>query len=186
MNEKNTLESLFGQLGGSFDLETPVPGHRERFRLKMEQSASRGAGGGQRSWWRPLSIAASVALLIGASVFMLRPVPTVEQQVAKISPEVSETSTYFAGVVEQQVRLLEELSSPETKPLIDDTIRQLGLLEADYRKMEADLIGGGNSKLILSAMITNFQTRIDLLQDVMLKVEEIKQFKDESNESNAL
>ena len=46
--------------------------------------------------------------------------------------------------------------------------------ENNYKELELDLINGGNSKLILSAMITNFQTRIDLLQDVLQQVEEIK------------
>jgi len=60
---------------------------------------------------------------------------------------------------------------------------QLTKLEINYKKLEQDLIGGGNSKLILSAMITNFQTRIDLLQEVMDKIENIKTFKNYDDEN---
>jgi hypothetical protein len=70
--------------------------------------------------------------------------------------------------------------------MIADALRQLETLEKDYLKLEADLVAGGNSKFILSAMIQNFQTRIDLLQEVMNRVEEIKQFKNESHESNTI
>jgi hypothetical protein len=60
------------------------------------------------------------------------------------------------------------------------------VLETDYKKLEQDLIQGGDSKLILSAMITNFQTRIDLLREVMERVEEVKQFKNESHENTII
>ncbi|MEJ2584544.1 MAG: hypothetical protein P8Z38_05700 [Robiginitalea sp.] len=109
-----------------------------------------------------------------------------ETRVAEISPEVSQTSRYFAGLVSIQVQELQKMGSPETEPLIEDTLRQLELLEEDYQKLEEDLVSGGNSKLILSAMIQNFQTRIDLLQDVMVRIEEIKQFKNETHENNTV
>jgi len=54
---------------------------------------------------------------------------------------------------------------------------QLKKLENNYDLLEKEMIKGGNSKLILSAMITNFQTRIDLLQDVLDKIETIKKLK---------
>ena len=48
-----------------------------------------------------------------------------------------------------------------------------------YRKPLSDgiaprSVNGGNGKLLLSAMITNFRTRIDLLQEVLVKIENIK------------
>ena len=78
------------------------------------------------------------------------------------------------------------MSTPETEPLIEDTLAQLTLLEDEYKKLEQDLVKGGDAKLELSAMITNFQTRIDLLREVMERVEEVKQFKNESNENNTI
>ena len=186
MKNNNSIEDLFGELKGSFDVASPPAGHRERFLQRMESPGRSSGGSGSRPWWRHLSIAASIALLLAASVFLFRTEPSVQDQVAQISPEVSETSRYFAGLVSMQVEKLQEMSSPETKPLIEDTLRQLELLETDYVKMEQDLIQGGNSKMILSAMIQNFQTRIDLLQAMMDRIEEVKQFKNETNETNTI
>lgn len=184
MKEHNTLESLFEELRGSFDTQQPPEGHRERFRSRLSRQ---GGGGspetGKRSWWRPLAVAASVVLFMTASVFLLKPKPSMAQQVAAISPEVSETSMHFTSLVALQVRELQAAESPETQPLIDDTLRQLQSLEADYKKLEQDLVNGGNTNLILSAMITNFQTRIDLLEDVRKQIEQIKQFKNNSDEN---
>lgn len=186
MNQNDTIEKLFKELEGSFDVASPPGGHRERFEERLGASEDTSGNRKKGSWWRHLSIAASIALLLSASVFLFRQEPSMEARVAEISPEVSETSQYFAGLVTRQVQELRKMGSPETEPLIEDTLKQLELLEKDYRKLEEDLVAGGNSKFILSAMIRNFQTRIDLLQEVMNRVEEIKQFKNETHERNTI
>lgn len=180
MNQNDNIESLFGQLQGAFDQAEPAAGHRDRFLARLERPAP-GVVTLGRNWWRPLSIAATVLVLVTASVFLMRPDSSLEARVAKISPEVSETSSYFTSLVNQQVKELELENSPEAQPLIAATLRQLEQLESDYQKMEQDLLAGGNSKLILSAMIRNFQTRIDLLQDVMMQIEQIKLYKNETH-----
>ncbi|MEJ2163404.1 MAG: hypothetical protein P8X60_08850 [Robiginitalea sp.] len=186
MKRNDPIESLFEELSGSFDVASPPEGHRERFLNRLDRANQQGNADGGTPWWRHLSIAASIALLLAASVFLFRPEPTLENQVAEISPEVSETSMYFAGLVSRQIEVLKEMSSPETEPLIEDTLLQLEKLESNYLNLEQDLIEGGNSKMILSAMIQNFQTRIDLLQDVMVRIEEVKQFKNENHENNVI
>lgn len=182
--KEEKLEELFKSLQGRFDLEEPAQGHQNRFLEKL--NADKGVVGLQtkrRSWWKPLSIAASVVLLCALGFGLLNSTPSIEEQVAEISPEVSQTQFYFASLIEEQVRQLETKSSPETKRLIEDTMIQLQKLEANYSKLEQDLINGGNSKLILSAMITNFQTRIDLLEDVMIKIETIQNLKANDDEN---
>jgi hypothetical protein len=173
--KEDKLESLFGQLEGSFDTAEPGVGHRERFLAKLEDA---GAGSPRRNvreiWWRPLAIAASLAFLCMLGIRLFAPAPSVEDRVAQISPEISKTEFYFVNLIEEQVRLLENEATPETQQLVSDTMLQLEKLEENYKKLESDLLAGGNSKLILSAMITNFQTRIDLLQVVMKKIDTIK------------
>ncbi len=99
-------------------------------------------------WWKPLSIAASVVILLGIGFNIFNAPPTVDQQVADISPEVSQTQFYFASLIEEQVKQLENESTPETKKMIDDTMIQLNKLDADYKVLEQDLLNGGNSKFI--------------------------------------
>ena len=184
MKEDRTIEELFKTLQGSFDTEEPAEGHQQRFLDKL--SNANGVvrlAPKKRNWWRPLSIAASIILLfaVGASLYTNQ--PSMDEQLAKISPEASQTQFYFANLIEEQIKELENESTPETKILVDDTMAQLTKLEINYKKLEQDLINGGNSKLILSAMITNFQTRIDLLQEVMDKIENIKTFKNYDEEN---
>jgi len=183
MNEEN-LEKLFENLKGTFDIEEPAAGHKQRFLEKL--NAADGVVTLLRkrnSWWRPLSIAASVAILFALGLTIFNTQPTIDEQLAEISPEVSQTEFYFASLIDEQVKQLESESTPETKKMIDDTMVQLKKLEAAYNNLEQDLLNGGDSKLILSAMITNFQTRIDLLQEVMDKIESVKNFKPYNDEN---
>ena len=180
--KKDELKDLFEGLEGTFDTEEPREGHQQRFLEKLNHTNDVVVLTRKKTnWWRPLSMAASIAVLclIAIGVYTLR--PTLDEQVAQISPEVSNTQVYFASLIEDQVKQLENESSPETQQIINATMHQLKKLEHDYKSLETDLINGGNDKLILSAMITNFQTRIDLLQDVITQIEIIKNLKTQNN-----
>lgn len=182
--ENENIEQLFDRLRGTFDHAEPAEGHQQRFLDKLQ--ASQGVVSLERksrSWWKPLSIAASVVLLIGIGIGFFNTTPTRDEQLAEISPEVSRTQFYFASLIEEQVKELEEMGTPETQKIIDDTMIQLRRLETNYSSLEQDLLNGGNSKLILSAMITNFQTRIALLEDVLDQISAIKTLK-KQNDAN--
>lgn len=173
--EKDTLKNLFDSLQGTFDTEEPAHGHQSRFLEKLEASTNVVEIQRKRkSWWKPLSIAAVITLLVSIGIGTYSKEASTEEQLAEISPEVSTTQFYFASLIDEQMQKLKDETTPETEQIINDTLSQLKKLEANYEMLEEDLLNGGNSKLILSAMITNFQIRIDLLQDVMQQIESVK------------
>lgn len=181
---KDNLELLFERLQGDFNLEEPKKGHQERFLEKLSQTNEVVSLQQKKtSWWKPLSIAASIALicLLGLQVFNTR--PSLKEQMVEIAPEISKTEFYFASLIEEQVQQLKDEKSPETAKLVDDTLQQLEKLELNYQNLEQELVTGGNSKLILNAMITNFQTRIDLLREVLINIENIKNLKSYNDEN---
>ncbi|SNY99433.1 hypothetical protein [Flagellimonas pacifica] len=182
--KKDNLNQLFERLQGDFDHEEPRGGHQDRFLEKLNKA--NGVVTLQKkktNWWKPLSIAASVVIvcLLGLQVFNTE--PSIKEQVVEISPEVSQTEFYFASLIEEQIQLLKDEKSPETAKLVDDTLLQLDKLEINYQNLEKELINGGDSKIILNAMITNFQTRIDLLKEVLTNIENIKNLKSYNDEN---
>ncbi len=181
---KDSLDSLFERLQGEFDVAEPQNGHQERFLEKLNQNQGTVVLHKKKTpWWKHLSVAASVALvaLLGYQVF--GPKPSIKQQVVRMAPEVSQTEFYFANLIEEQIEVLQEEKTPETAQLVDDAMAQLQRLDKDYRTLERDLVNGGDGKIILSAMITNFQTRIDLLKEVLSQIENIKNLKSQNDES---
>ncbi|MAU14364.1 MAG: hypothetical protein CMH46_02355 [Muricauda sp.] len=181
---KDSLDSLFERLHGEFDVAEPQKGHHERFLEKLNQKQGTIVLHRKKTpWWKHLSIAASVAIvaLLGYQAF--GPKPSIKQQVVRMAPEVSQTEFYFANLIEEQIAVLQEEKTPETAKLVDDAMEQLQRLDKDYEALEEDLIKGGDGKIILSAMITNFQTRIDLLKEVLSQIENIKNLKKQNDES---
>lgn len=186
--EKDTIEKLFSKLHGNFDQEEPDQGHQQRFLDKLNVlKRDSGITSKHKTFGLSyISVAAGIALLLTLGFFQLNTPKTIDEQVAQISPEASNTQFYFANLIEEQVRVLQSEESPETKKIIEDTMSQLKKLELNYSKMEQDLVNGGNTKLILSAMITNFQTRIDVLNEVMIQIKTIKKIKSTNNENYAI
>ncbi|QBA63771.1 hypothetical protein [Muriicola soli] len=182
--KKSDIEDVFKKISPVLDREEPTAGHQDRFLEKLQGQntpATRGV-----SWWKPLAIAASVALLFGLFLGSLYQNPTADETLAEMGPEVSNTELYFAAVIEEQLTLLQQQDGPEANKIIADAMDQLAFLEADYNQMRTDLLEGGDYKIILSAMVQNFQMRIDLLKDVMQKVESIKNLKEQNDENFTL
>ncbi len=187
MTEKDNIEQLFEQLKGKLDTQEPAIGHRERFMAKLETLPKKQPRIKKDStWWKPLAIAASLLLLFSLALNFYNRPTTMEQQLSKISPEAVNSQYYFTSLIEEQVKTLQNERGPETDKMINDVMTQLNTLENDYKKLEQDLINGGNTKLILSAMIGNFQTRIGLLNEVIKQLEEIKSLKTQQHENSII
>ena len=77
-------------------------------------------------------------------------------------------------------------NSPETKKIVQDALVHMQLLEKDYDKITHDLAQKGENKQLIHAMITNFQTRISFLEDVLVKIENVKKIKESYHENNQI
>ena len=58
-------------------------------------------------------------------------------------------------------------------------MKQIETLENKYEQLKEDLSESGDDSRVIYAMISNFQNRIDLLQNVLQKIEEIKPLVDD-------
>ncbi|SFU55717.1 hypothetical protein SAMN05216480_10760 [Pustulibacterium marinum] len=183
--EKDTIDKLFDDLQGSFDTELPSQHHAQNFAERLQEKKQESIvlkpktkKSFVQKWWM---VAASVVILISAGLF------TLEQQnseVATLSPEVVKAQTYFASIINTELEKLDkEKSSPLTKKIISDAMIQLDKLEKDYNKLEEELIEDGENKKLIYAMITNFQMRIELLQNVLNTIDEVKTLNTETHEN---
>ena len=187
MEEKYNIEELFEELSGAFDQKDPAVGHEERFLKKLNKAQGTIAFIPQnRNWWKPLSLAASVALIGILTVGLFMNTPSVEDQVAEIAPEMPQTKVYFANLIEEQIQGMESYRNEDTAVIIQDALRQLERLENDYALLEQELIEGGNQNVIMTAMIQNFQNRIDVLNNYMSKITMINNLKTNNDENITL
>ena len=148
----------------------PVPqGHTERFAQKLEQSQKPKSGKKIRLW-TILSAVACVALFFGITQFL-------DLETSDEKPQLSESTQasemYFNQVINNELAKLKEKSDPVTQLVIQDAIKQLDLMENDYQKLRKQMIENGENKQLIKAMIVNFQQRINFLNDILKRTEEI-------------
>ncbi|WP_029038631.1 hypothetical protein [Salinimicrobium xinjiangense] len=187
MKTNKDLKELFEGL--DFDTAEPSVKHEERFREKLRQrpQKKKAKHNGIISLWGPvMTIAASFLLafvLIQGDIS--NPFST-GQELANVSPEMKQTQDFYSSVIRTELAALQEQKTPETEAVINDALNQLEILEKDYEKLKKDLGKSGQDKRVIYAMISNFQKRIDLLQIVLEKVNDINTLNNTSHENNII
>ncbi|MDG5491434.1 hypothetical protein [Psychroserpens sp. SPM9] len=181
---KNTIDKLFKTLEHDFDTEIPNSGHEHRFLDKLKQQNNTVVNSSKKTnHWKPfLAVAATIVLCF--SIFTVMQQQNSEPlDLASVSPELSQTQSFFTTAIEQELIAIEAQRSPETENMINDAMKALKVLEVDYESLQLDLTESGNDKRVIYAMITNFQNRINVLKAVLEHIEEVKNFKNNQNEN---
>ncbi|WP_299114129.1 hypothetical protein [uncultured Winogradskyella sp.] len=174
MSDKDNFDNLFEKLQGQFDHEEPNNGHETRFLEKLQAQKEVKKGSGFNSVWKPfLAIAASIIICL--SVFGGINNSDEVTDLASVSPEMSEVQDFFTATITEELKKLDAERSPLTEHIIYEAERQLKALEEDYSTLKDDLKQSGNDKRVIYAMISNFQSRIDILNNILDKIEDLKE-----------
>jgi hypothetical protein len=181
MKENDNIEEMFKRLEGKFNLEETPAGHEKRFMERLQTLENRTK---QKSFnvWKSLSIAASVALLLTVGFYNINDKKDVSD-LASVSPEMEKTQSFFITTINQEIEKLKSFEDADSQKLVDDALQSLAVLEQNFEKLKLDLAQSGNDKRVVAAMIANFQSRIEILEQVLITIEEIKTLKANRNET---
>ena len=92
-----------------------------------------------------------------------------------ISPKMQEVQNYFVSTIHQELRTLESNRSLETEAIIEHALEGLETLEEDYTFFIVELSKNGNQKkIIIQAMIDNYQQRLEILENVLTQIKNLK------------
>ena len=172
-------------------------GHEARFEERLAQAFPHR----KRPTWGWLAIAASVVALLGFGIWIFRPTPAIPegtQQVVSqdsvrtrpglslgdLSPDLRKVEQYYTANISLELAGLD--ISPENKKMADDYMARLRELDAEYQSLVTELNEYGPNEETISAMIRNFQIRLQLLQKLKAKLNELKQSKNETVSSNSV
>ena len=178
----DAIKDMFARLKEELETQEPAMNHKNRFADRLQQRTAKQDKKTSLFSWRPLSIAASIILLLGIGLTFLQK-DTQENDLASVSPEMKQTQSFFLGAINQELTALKKRETPETKKIVDDAITQLTILENEYKSLKVDLNKSSQDKRVIYAMIVNFQSRIDLLKEVATQIDQLKIFKTDSNEN---
>lgn len=175
MKAKDPIDQMFQNLNSEFELESPASGHKQRFLEKLQNqkgSKNTTAFPKPKNWQWFLGIAASFALILSVSFGLNR--NERPNDLASISPEMAETQTFFTSAIANELEKLNNEKLPEVQFLISDAKVRLNSLELAYDALKTDLNESGDDKLVIYAMIKNFQNRIEVLQNTLIQIDKIK------------
>ena len=177
---KDNLDNIFKNLENTFDIEEPRIGHFNRFENKLNQPKSKPVKN-NFNLYTIIAVAASVLLLFG--VWIGASFSKQGMELAKVSTEMEETQSYFTTSIKKELSLIENERNSTTEKLINDALKQIKKLEQQYKLLTIELKESSEDKRIIYAMISNFQQRIEVLQNVLAQIEEVKQLKTQDNEN---
>ena len=162
---EDKLHQFFSE--NEFDFQEPHSGHLERFERKLNQPKKV-----NKTSWKWLSVAASVVLIFG---FWLGSNHQKKQiELADISPKMEEVQTYFVSTINQELKTLEKNRSLDTETIIENALDQLEELEDEYKYFVKELTKNGKQRKIINMMIKNYQQRLDILENTLKQIEQIK------------
>lgn len=187
--KNDNVEELFQSL--DFDVVEPTENHRERFlkKLNSEETKPKNKPGNRYlfSMWGPaLAIAASLlaVFLLFQDILLNR--LDQKQELASVSSEMKTTQDFYASAIKTELYKLQQYKNPETEAVIQDALKQLEILETDYKKLKTDLAESGHDQRVIYAMISNFQQRINVLNNVLETVKNINEQKQQPHENPVL
>jgi hypothetical protein len=126
------------------------------------------------------AIAASVVVMLGITLLFTNNEKPKELKFA--SKETKQTDSIFTVLIKHQLEQIKAKKSPENEKIIKDALQQMKSLDSDYEKIKHELEVNGESKPIIYAMISNLQTRISFLQNVLKHIEETEKLKNLNDE----
>ena len=100
---------------------------------------------------------------------------------ADVSPKMEEAQNFYLASIQKEVETIKTRKTPANQKIIDDAFVQLELLETNYRKLTLELKESNADKRVIYAMITNFQTRLQILQNLMDQLEEFEELVPQEN-----
>ena len=162
---EDKLHQFFSE--NDFDFQEPHSGHLERFERKLNQPKKI-----NKTSWKWLSVAASVVLVLG---FWLGSSHQKQQmELADVSPKMEEVENYFVSTIYNELKTIESNRSLETETIIEQALDQLEELEEAYNMFLTELNVEGNQRKVINSMIKNYQQRLQILENVLKQIEQIK------------
>ncbi|WP_420319893.1 hypothetical protein [Flagellimonas sp.] len=183
------------------------PGHEARFLSKLEENMpidkvaveSEAPTKPTSFFW--LRIAASVVVVLGLTAYFLfgevkfigdpkGAIADVENtdaphqgiSLGDLSPDLKKVESYYVTNINLELSGLE--FTGENKAIIDSYMLRLSELDKEYRKLNVELNDIGPNDDTINALIQNLQLRLQLLQKLKSKLNQLKSSKNEQEPAN--
>ncbi|MFK7812031.1 MAG: hypothetical protein AB8B59_06020 [Maribacter sp.] len=172
-------------------------GHEARFSKRLDDELPKA----KKLPYYLFKIAATVLLLITAGYFGFQKFSEepnkktivnseneikeqVEISLGDLSPDLKKVENFYVANINLELSKLEV--SKDTKGLVDSFMEQLENLDTEYNGLTIELNQMGPNDQTISALIQNLQLRLQLLQKLKKKLNDLNTSKNEQVETNTI
>lgn len=155
-----------------FEGAEPGEGHLERFQEKLDNLHKLPSNGKRWYSYRLIRVAAVIFALIGLSViyYLINPVDNSNKLAANTLPkEVQEARMYYTKLADQKLQKINECapSSSEASYIQKVVTEEITELDSSSIKLEEQLVNEKDNKKIINALLRNYKTKSDLLDNIL-------------------
>ena len=185
MNDE--LERLIIKNRSSLQDEEPLEGHFDRFEARLQKASKPSL----KINFRPvLKIAAIVVftLLAGNQArIWLTPEKKETLSLGSISKEYKEVEFYYTSAIQVGMNQWKKLSDEGLVSVTEQEMmkKEQQEFDANYQKLQKDLEANPNDDRVINAMLEYYQARMNIINLIINKLQEVKQQKNnKSHEIN--
>jgi len=193
MKERDNIEEIIlNNLKELNDLE-PMDGHFERFQAKLNKQNKRKLISFSLVW-KVAAAVVFVLLAVNQAKIYFSPdnhnenpiTGNSEFTLASVSPEFKEVEFYYTNAISvglnQWNTLKDDGFISETEQDLMNT--ELTEFEERFKTLQADLAANPNDERVINAMLEYYQAKLEIINMIVNKLQEVKQQKNNSNENN--
>ncbi len=167
----SVLEEKIRKNKDLLDSAEPTAGHLDRFQQKLaalhEDEPARLKNGNGKFY----RVAAVVAALIGLSLiyYLADPVRNNPVKASVLPPELQEAKMYYNKLTDEKLGRIEDCapSNAEASYIRKIAVEELMLLDSNTVMLEQELRKDQNNPRLINALIMNYKTKSDLLDDIL-------------------
>jgi len=167
------------------DSDRPRQGHEERFLQKLDRLPAQSPV--RRIRFRhALQVAASLAIILTSTLLLIRYSGSEDQMAAREIPSgVLEADIYYASQVDVKYDQISEFSfeDEEEKTVL---LNELKDLEGYHQQLMDDLEANPDDDRVINALIRHYQVKLDVMDQIIIQLNQIKSETSEKNEHESI
>lgn len=161
---KDEIDVMFQNNHDNWDIKELPTHHSLVFMQKITSKKAK------KHYWRYATIAACILIGFGYFINQLNSYP--QKNLKFASKETQQTDSIFTVLIAKELYKIQDKKSDANQKMVEDALKQMKEFDKDYQNILFELEKNGENKILIKALISNFQTRISFLEEVLKRIEE--------------
>lgn len=163
------------------DADAPREGHEDRFREKLAYEPAR-----RINFRHVLQLAASIAVILASAIVLIRTNKSGDKVAElEIPASVIEADHYYATQVDQKVDEIRAFTfdNVNEKAVLLEELEELDIYQQQLMK---DLEANPEDERVINAMIKHYQVKLDVMDQIIYQLSQLKTETDKDNEKKSI